>query len=307
VDIGISSSDTDEGTVSPASLTFTSANWNAPQTVTVTGVDDFVQDGNQVYTITTVAASSSDTNYDGIDPDNVSVSNTDNDSAGITVGAISGDTTEAGVQATFTIVLNSEPFFDVDIAISSSDTDEGTVSPGSLTFTSANWNAPQTVTVTGVDDFVQDGDQPYTIVTAAVVSGDIDYDGVDPDDVSVTNTDNDSAGITVGTISGDTTEAGGQATFTVVLNSEPTDDVDIAISSSNTDEGTVSPASLTFTFANWNAPQTVTVTGVDDAVLDGNQPYSIITDPAVSTDTNYNGIDPTDPTLNNVDNDYFVA
>jgi len=28
---------------------------------------------------------------------------------------------------------------------------------------------------------------------------------------------------------------------------------------------------------NWNAPQTVTVTGVDDAVADGNQVYSIVT------------------------------
>ena len=73
--------------------------------------------------------------------------------AGITVTPTSGlTTTEAGGTATFTVVLTSRPVADVTIGLSSSDTTEGTVSPSSLTFTSANWNIPQTVTVTGVDD-----------------------------------------------------------------------------------------------------------------------------------------------------------
>jgi hypothetical protein len=37
----------------------------------------------------------------------------------------------------------------VTIALTSSDTTEGTVSPASLTFTPGNWNVAQTVTVTG--------------------------------------------------------------------------------------------------------------------------------------------------------------
>ena len=90
-------------------------------------------------------------------------------------------------------------------------------------------------------------------------------------DVAVTNTDNDAAGITVTPTPGlTTTEAGGTATFTVVLNTQPTADVTIALSSSNTDGRHGRPASLTFTTANWNVAQTVTVTGVDDAVVDGN-------------------------------------
>ncbi|MEK7540560.1 MAG: hypothetical protein AAB558_04915, partial [Patescibacteria group bacterium] len=47
---------------------------------------------------------------------------------GITVGAISGNTTEAGGTATFTLVLNAQPSADVSIGISSNDTTEGTVS-----------------------------------------------------------------------------------------------------------------------------------------------------------------------------------
>ena len=99
-----------------------------------------------------------------------------------------------------------------------------------------------------------------------------------PADVAVTNTDNDAAGITVTPTSGlVTTEAGGTATFTVVLTTQPTADVTIGLSSSDTTEGTVVPASLTFTTANWNVAQTVTVTGVDDALDDGDVAYTIVT------------------------------
>ena len=94
---------------------------------------------------------------------------------------------------------------------------------------------PQTVTVTGVDDFVVDGNVAYTIVTAAATSTDPNYNGVNASDVTVTNTDNDIAGITVTPTSGlTTTEAGGTATFTVVLNSQPTANVTIGLTSSNT-------------------------------------------------------------------------
>jgi len=54
----------------------------------------------------------------------------------------------------------------VTVGLSSSDASEGTVSPASLTFTAANWNTPQTVTVTGVDDPQVDGSVAYTIITA---------------------------------------------------------------------------------------------------------------------------------------------
>ena len=71
------------------------------------------------------------------------------------------------------------------------------------------------MTVTGVDDYVDDGDIGYTIVTAAAASADANYNGLNAADVAVTNVDNDTAGITVTPISGlTTTEAGGTATFT---------------------------------------------------------------------------------------------
>ena len=66
------------------------------------------------------------------------------------------------------------------------------------------------MTVTGVDDAVDDGDVSYTIVTAAATSGDPGYNGINPADVSAINTDDDVAGITVSPTSGlITSEAGG--------------------------------------------------------------------------------------------------
>ena len=58
-------------------------------------------------------------------------------------------TGEDGRQTSFAVELQTQPTADVVVAISSSDTTEGTVSTSSLTFTPANWNVPQTVTVTG--------------------------------------------------------------------------------------------------------------------------------------------------------------
>ncbi len=107
---------------------------------------------------------------------------------GITVSPTSGlQTTEAGGTATFTVVLATAPSADVSIALSSNNTAEGTVNPSSLTFTAATWNTAQTVTATGVQDNVVDGNQPYTIATAAAVSGDSHYSGLDAADVSLTN------------------------------------------------------------------------------------------------------------------------
>src|SRR5438093_708687 len=60
------------------------------------------------------------------------------------------------------------------------------------------------------------------------------------------------AGISVSPTSGlVTTEAGGQATFDVVLDEAPTDDVTVSISSDDTGEGTVNVSSLAFNTSNW--------------------------------------------------------
>ncbi len=113
---------------------------------------------------------------------------------GITMAPDSGlETTQAGDRADFFVVLNSPPASDVTIPLSSSDTTEGTVSPASLTFTPADWNVPQTVTVTGVNDGLDQGNVAYTIVPGAATSQDPGYNGLVASDVAVTNIDTNGA------------------------------------------------------------------------------------------------------------------
>jgi hypothetical protein len=129
-------------------------------------------------------------------------------------------------------------------------------------------------------------------------------DGTASDSETITITVLDGPGITVSPTSGlKTTEAGGTATFTVMLTSRPTDIVTIAVSSSDTTEGTVNKTSLTFTTSNWNVAQTVIVTGVDDSIRDGNINYTIILSSAVSTDPDYNNRNPADVQVTNQDNE----
>jgi hypothetical protein len=181
------------------------------------------------------------------------------------------ETTEAGGKATFSVALTSQPTGNVSVAVSSSNTKEGTVSPASLAFTAANWATAQTVTVTGVDD-------------AQLVAS----------TVSLTNTNDDVVGITVTPTSCATTPET-TATFSVVLKSQPLGPVSIALTSDTPTEGTVAPAALSFTVANWNTAQTVTVTGVDDGTTGMMTPYKIVSAAAVSAlDASYNGLNALD-------------
>jgi hypothetical protein len=100
-----------------------------------------------------------------------------------------------------------------------------------------------------------------------------------------------------------TTEAGGTAAFSVALSVAPTADVTIAVSTSDASEGTPSTNVLTFTTANWSVPQIVTVTGIDDADLDGDVAYTIVLAAAVSADPGYNGLDVADVQVVNLNDE----
>ncbi len=223
--------------------------------------------------------------------------------AGFKVSPISGNTTEVGTTANFTVVLTRQPSTDVTINLSSTDIGEGVPDRNSLTFTAANWDQPQIITVRGVNDNNIDGNAGYTIKLDNVVSNDINYNGQTIAEVPVINIDNDGAGFNVSPISRDTVENGTNATFTVQLTNQPTADVNITLSSSNTAEGKIDKSILRFNTVNWNTPQLITVTGQDDILLDGDQRYEINFNAAISNDVTYNGLVPPRVTIINKDDD----
>ena len=314
VKIQISSSRTGEGTVSPASVTFDTVNWKSPQTVTVTGVDDQVADGAQPYLINLSAASSTDANYNNRKPSDVSVTNTDNDSANVQILPLPSQTPavtseKSAGKSTFTVALSSLPTADVTFTVSSSDASEGTVSPTTLKFTSANGKTPQTITVTGLDDDTADGDQQYDVILSNASSSDPGYSGKFGMNLPFVNIDDDVPGVDIDAAPNLRTSEhdNGTATFKVFLRSQPTANVSIAVSSSNTDEGRVSPTTLSFTPGNWSTPQTVTITGVQDDVADGPQTYQVklanASSPGSNGDSNYHGKFGRQLDVQNIDDD----
>ena len=309
VAISVSSSNTDEGTVNPSSLEFSTSNWNTSQTVTVTGVDDSsdpVVDGNTSYKINLGNTVSSSTHYNDLKSGTLELSNTDSESPGVTLSSSSLTTSENGTNATFTVKLDQKTTSDVTINLQSDDPGEGVPSPSALTFTTSNYSSAQTITVQAVDDAFYDDNQSYTIALKTISGTGTAYDGFDPADVSVTNTDNESAddvGIEPSTSSISVSETGSTASFTLRLKSEPTANVVLSISSSNTAEGVVSPSSLLFSRNNWSTSQTVTVTGVDDYYDNGSTPFNIIVGSPVTSDTNYSAKPASTISATNVDND----
>ena len=267
VSFDLSTSNSNEGTVSVSSLTFTSGNWAMPQTVTITGVDDKVDDGDITYNIVTSNSNSTDAAYNDLNVSDVDVVNSDDDSTGFSLSTVSGLTTsEAGGSSTFTVALLSEPTAGITVSLTSSEDTEGSSSPASIVFTDNNWNTAQTVTVTGVNDDVDDDEIDYNINVSAS-SNDPTYSVLYDASVSVTNTDDDVAGYTVSGNSGlVTTEAGGDATVTIVLHSEPTADVFIVLTSADATEGLPYADSLRFTADTWDTPQDIRLIGQNDYV-----------------------------------------
>jgi Ca2+-binding RTX toxin-like protein len=98
-------------------------------------------------------------------------------------------TNQPGGEATFSVVLASQPSADVVITFTSEDETEGKPVNSVLTFTHDNWNKPQTLVVRGVDDLLYDGNVSYT-VSGKVASDDINYTrGIIVDNLILTNRD----------------------------------------------------------------------------------------------------------------------
>lgn len=116
------------------------------------------------------------------------------------------------------------------------------------------------------------------------------------------------APVRIGNLSVDTTDAlttsegGDSVSISIALTIPPTSDVTVSIASSLPNEGLVTPSSLVFTSSNWDIAQTVTVTGVDDDIIDGSTDYEIDISTS-SADAVYNALAITSVALSNSDND----
>ena len=256
-------------------LVFTRTNWNTPQTVTVTGVNDNIDypPSQPRSGRVTVSHSVSGGNYGSVTAPSVNVSHLDDDSRGVTVSSGTVTVTEAsgpGRTAAYTVVLKAQPTANVTVTPVSGNTSVATVS-GALTFTKTNWNAPQTVTVAGVDNSGENASFLTTRITHTFAGGGYGSAAAVADDVRVNLIDDDKDKEIILDPASVTIAEEGSGTYEVKLSAQPVSDVEVEVSSDNAEvtvkkgEGSASSSqTLTFTSDNWNTAQEITVAAADD-------------------------------------------
>ena len=289
VTISVGSNNPQEGTVTPDTLTFTSENWDKPQTVTVKGVDDLLVDGNVDYAVFFSSATSEDSHYQGIHAPDVSVTNVDNDIAGISVNIPKDLVLNEGQAYPLKVRLNTEPSADVTVTVKADDATEASFDTDKVVIAKAEWNAGKDLVLNGVSDFEIDGDQPAKL-TFTATSDDEGYKKAEPAVYSITVKDMDIADIVATPSGSPNVREGSNETVTlgVQLTSKPKKDVKVSLAVSDSTELKLSETSVTIKSNHWDMAHNVTVSSVDDDLVDGDIKSKISLN-AVSEDANFNG------------------
>ncbi len=249
VDVTVTSSDPARVTTGPGTLRFTETTWDVPQAVTLTGLDDADLAPDQA-TVTLSAPTATP----AITAVSVTINIADRDVLGIDPSTTTLSATEGGT-ATFGIMLTQQPLASVTVTLTSSDLGAATASPGSLVFTTTNWNTPRTVMVTAVQDLDADPETPTLTLSAP--------SPVMSRTVSISVADDDTQAIVAAPLAVSPAE-GGTAVVNVHLAYRPSSDVTVTASSLSPAVATVPAAQLVFTPSNYAADQPVTITALHD-------------------------------------------
>ena len=249
-----------EYSVVPENVTF-SAGGSLEQTVSVTTTDDAFDDDGESVRLTFGPNLPGRVSQGSIPRTVVSIM--DDDVAGVTLSETSLEIAEGG-SGDYTVVLTSEPTADVTIESRAPAGSDLTVNPSSLTFTSGNWESPQTVAVSAADD--DDFSDDTGTITHRVRSSDSDYNNRSVGSVAVTVTDDEEVPVTVKFGSANyTVREGGTVDVTVTLNRDPKREVTIPIETddqngaSGADYSGV-PSSVTFSSGDRSVTFRVTAT-----------------------------------------------
>ena len=260
VTVSVSGHDGSDLTLSTTTLTFTGSNWNNPQTVTVTASHD-ADAVNDPATLTHTAKGGA---YQGV-TEKVAVTVDDDEETRVELSVESLGPVEEGATQSYTVKLSSEPTATTTVEIGGHEDASVALDKSALTFTAANWDIPQTVTVTanGDDNAV---DERVTLVHTANGGDYVDV----TKGLTFTVTDDEETNVLVSRteISLEEGNATG-TTYTVRLSSEPTGTVTVTVTGHEGSDlslsGVSASSTLTFTADNWNTPQTVTVEAGSDA------------------------------------------
>ena len=237
--------------LSPASLTFTTSNWDTTQNVEVSATVDDTYDRHTATVTHTVAGA----DYDGIAGPVVSVTVRDPDNRAGVIGHRQVDVYEGDAAGTqYTVALAGRPIGgDTTVSIAVPEDAPITVTPTTLTFTATDWSTAQSVTVSAPEDD-DHANETHTLTHSA--SGGT-YDSIPIADVEVRAWDNDfTVTSTPRTLSFNEGEDTAQ-TYTLSLEQRPLETVTVEVHTGP--KLTVSHTEIRFTPSNWNRPRTITV------------------------------------------------
>ncbi len=242
---------------SPATLMFSASNYDDPQSVKVSAAPD----DNTRNETETLSLTASGGGYDHVTGE-VKVTVLDTGVENLVIHPQELPVRE-GAEGAFTVALSTEPLSSVTVVMSAFTNPELTRDPEELIFTPSTWATPQRVRVLAEEDDDAEQDLVETLTLTALGG---EYTGISGE-VQVTIGETDLKGIRLDRASLEITERGPVGTYTVVLTSEPTSEVEVTLRG---DEGkaTLTPMSLRFHSSNWEVPQKVTVEAVQDRDLD---------------------------------------
>jgi hypothetical protein len=205
----------------------------------------------------------------------------------------------------YSLKLSIQPTATVVISLGSDS--QLNVSPNAVSFSPDNWDLPQSILVTPVDDSEIEGDH-YGYISHSISSEDGFFNSYSISDLAVAISDNDVAGITIEPNPDlhSLSEGDNGYSYSVMLNTTPSDDVVITASIHPEDEAVLSPTTLTFSSQNWNLTQSITILAVDDSVVE-KQDTLILTHHISSNDPNYNNLSVDDIHILLNDNDNYAV
>ncbi len=197
---------------------------------------------------------------------------------GVTINTTTVAVTEGGATANYTMVLNFAPTANVVVTAdpdAQCNLGSGAGNPVTRTFTTGNWATAQSITVTAVDDTIDEASPHPCVITHSSSSTDAGYNGLTIAGVTANITDNDPT--PTFTINDVTVTEGNSgtvnATFTVTLTSTFTSNITVNWATANgtaTLPSDYAANSGTLTFPSGGAlTQTVTVVVNGDTIDEG--------------------------------------
>jgi hypothetical protein len=315
VTVPIRSSRPEEGRTDISLIEFDSSNWRDEVNVTVLGMDDAIDDDDQLYKIVIGPSRTTDPPYNGLAFD-LQFTNIDDDQYGMNVVILQKLSSEWGNVAEFKLGLKSEPVEPVLFSISSEDSTEGIADPSLLVVAGDNWERGVTVRVTGQPDDIHDGDADYNIQVAPMITQDPLYLSIGTTLVGFTNLDEPAnlveiysnllptdVGAPADGCMIQTSEEGQAAAFFVRLNmwnglletdEQPFEYITVRVTAEQLVEtegllqngirtGGNLVRDLLFTQDDWNIPREINFKGVDDDVVDGDAVFNVTLSGQVKT------------------------